>query len=439
MKLKLLNIEEDIKRNGWKQVTNADLPLGNKHQIGSLWDENIFGKLGSKERRSRFGYIDLKEKVFHPEAYDIIKGCSEIIPKIIAKKEKYIVKDKKLILNSNGETGIAFLIDNFKNIDFNLICKKEKTEDARYIEKNKDLILIDKFLVLPCEGLRDLDMTKKDSIRQAFSQSEINNYYKTLIYATVQLGIAEGDKELKDQIIDKIQRILIQLSDWIKTNLMKGKQGLFRGSMLRKTLDFSTRLILNSSPDIKLGQIGIPWHTLLLIYEPLVTYHIYNKDPDRVVLNKINELTKTDENSYLDHNKFNKLIQLYGKNPELCDPVLVELFKEVINEVIKDSVVIFKRDPVTSRNSWNAASVVISEGRTAVVNSSVLKPIGGDCDGDTIMILPLFSEEAKAAAREKLDLINTKSKWSDTNTFNKNIYNLDLDAVASLYNATKDI
>lgn len=438
MKLKLLDIPQEIQKNKLLEVKNANLPMGLRYDPESLWSEEIFGKVGSRERKNRFGYIDLQSKVFHPQIYDLIKTVSEPTSKIMSRKARYKIVDGKLVPDSNGQTGLTFLINNLDKIDLRKIAKKEKVSDAAYLEKNKKKILIDKWLIIPPGGMRDIDMTRKDAARAAFSQSEINNFYKGLLYTIMQLDIAKDDPELADNIIEKVQKVLVQVSTWIKQNLMKGKGGLFRGSMLKKTMDFSTRIILASSPTTKLGEIGMPWHTLLKIYEPLVSYHVYNKDPDRKVLKAINGILGKEEDNMIDHNEFNKLLQNWGSSPNLIPDELRALLKEIIHEIIKDATVIVKRDPVLGRRSWFAARPIISEGHVAVLNSLDLDPLGGDCDGDTVAITPLFTKQAKELADTKMNPTKTKAKWFNSNSYGRTVYNLTLDSVAALYSATKD-
>jgi DNA-directed RNA polymerase beta' subunit len=356
----------------------------------------------------------------------------------MSRKARYKVVDKKFVPDPNGGTGLSFLIDNLDKIDITKIAKKEKLTEARYLEKNKKNILVDKWLITPPGGLRDIDLTRKDSTRTAFSQSEINNFYKGLLYTVLQLDIAAADPELKDNIIDKVQKVLIQISTWIKQNVMKGKSGLFRGSMLKKTMDQTTRIILASSPSVKLGEIGLPWHTLMSIYEPLVTYHVYHKDKDKKILNMLNTLAGKTEDQIVDHNEFIKMVVQYGKNPNLVPPELETLLKDVITDITKDATVIVKRDPVLGRRSWFSARPIITEGRVAVLNTMDLGPIIGDCDGDTVAIAPLFTKQAKAHADKHMNPVNAKAKWFNSNSYGKTVYNLDLDAVASLYAATKD-
>jgi DNA-directed RNA polymerase beta' subunit len=438
MKLKLLDIPKEIQKNKLLEVKNANLPTGTKYDPEGLWSEEIFGKVGGRERKNRFGYVDLKDKIFHPQIYDLIKTVSEPTSKIMSRKARYKIVDGKLIPDANGGTGLAFLIDNLDKIDLRKIAKKEKVSEAAYLEKNKSKILIDKWLIVPPGGLRDIDMSRKDAARAAFSQSEINNFYKGLLYTILQLDIAKEDPELRDNIIEKVQKVLVQISTWIKQNLMKGKGGLFRGSMLKKTMDFSTRIILASSPSTKLGEIGMPWHTLMKIYEPLVSYHVYTKDTEKKVLGTINNILGREEDNMIDHNEFNKLLQSWGSAPEQIDPQLETLLKDIIREICKTATVIVKRDPVLGRRSWFAATPVITEGRVAVLNSMDLGPLGGDCDGDTVAVTPLFTNQAKEVANKNMNPAKTKAKWFNSNQYGKTVYNLDLDAVASVYAATKD-
>ena len=435
MKLKILDINKEIKTNKLLEVKNANPPVGIKYDPEGIWSEEVFGKVGSRERKNRFGYIDIKSKIFHPQAYDIIKTISEPITKIITRKARFKLVNGKFIPSSEGETGLSFLIRNLDNFKFADVAKKEKPKEAAYLDKNKKLILIDKWLVVPPGGIRDIDMTRKDAAR---TQSEINNYYKGLLFTVQQIEIAQGDDELSDQFIDRAQKVLVQISSWIKQNLMKGKGGLFRGSMLKKSMDQTTRIILASSPRVNLGEIGLPWHTLLSIYEPLITNYVYQKDTDHKLLKMVNTLNNEPEEKYIDYFKFTDLIKNYGKHPDLVPIELKELFLEALNYILKDGVVLAKRDPSLGRNSWFSAKPVITEGRVATLNSLDLLPLGGDCDGDTVSIAPLFTKQAKAHATANMNPAHAKSKWFDSRKYNKTIYNIELDSVAAVYAATKD-
>jgi DNA-directed RNA polymerase beta' subunit len=424
MRLQLLDIERFIQKNDYKEVKNAKVtPKGFDPE--SLWSENIFGTIGSKDRRSRYGYIQFKYKLIHPNTFNILKVCSEATSKIINKKANFIVSKKMYIEDPAGETGIPFLIRTLSDVDLQLICKKEKLESASFIESNKNNILIDKFMVIPA-GYRDIDLSKKDAIQMS---SEVNNMYKDLLYINNHLS---GDPFLDEILIEKLQFSLNRLATWFQHQL-KGKKGILRGSMLKKRLDYTSRLVCITNQEIPLGYVGLPWHTALAIFEPLFTHYCYKKDPS--VLEDIKIFLN---NPNLDFNDFSKFIQDFTAHPQIVPPELQQKLEFIASEVIKDQVVMFKRDPITHRNGWTSAHPIITKGRVVQVCALDIIPLQGDFDGDTIAIVPLFSDEAKREANEKINPLYSKSKWSDIQNNNKIIFTFSLDILATIYRATAD-
>ena len=134
------------------------------------------------------------------------------------------------------------------------------------------------------------------------------------------------------------QIALNKLVTWFQAQL-KGKKGVLRGSMLKKRLDFSSRLVCTTDQNIPLGYIGIPWHTALAIFEPLFTYYCYKKDPS--ILEDIREFL---QKPTLDFNDLINFIQDFTKHPQMVPPKLQQRLEEVASIIIKDQVVIFKRD-----------------------------------------------------------------------------------------------
>lgn len=58
--------------------------------------------------------------------------------------------------------------------------------------------------------------------------------------------------------------------------------------------------------------------------------------------------------------------------------------------------------------------------------------------GDTIEVLPVFSEEAKQEAKAKICPLYSKSKWFDTQNNNRIIFSFSLDMLSNIFRATKD-
>lgn len=424
MKLQLLNINKFIESQDLKEVTNTKLITTSKgFEPGSLWDTIIFGNVGSNMRKTRFAYINLRTHVIHPQVFNMIKTMSDVTSRILNSKIKYtLVNGNPIEDNENGLTGVSFLIDNFNNIDFTKICKKEKMEVAKYIESNKSMILVDKWVVMPA-AYRDADLSK-GSYQQV---SEINDFYKYAIYLSQQIT---GDVELDSLIIEKMQQTIIKISVWCQ-NMLKSKKGIMRGNMLKKTLDYSTRLVATSSPNVPFGFVGLPWYALLGIFEPLV---IHNAFKNEKLLSEIKTFLNIVGN--VDTNQIHRLIQDIIKNPNIISGEFKDLLFETVDLTIKDQIVIVKRDPVIERPSWYAAHPMIVNGGGVRMNSLDLPALTADCDGDTLEILPLFSEEAKDDARKHMHPMYTKSKW--INPVNgKLVYGLQHDAASTVYECTK--
>jgi DNA-directed RNA polymerase beta' subunit len=433
LKQVLENFDKVIKLENMMEVQNARLPEKNKHIPGSLWDPAIFGEPGTKERKERFGYIDLKNHYITPSVFKIVQTCTPEISQIINGKNSFIVEDGKYVKvdDGEGETGIPFLLRTLREVDLRTFCKKDKAAEAKYIEKNKDLILINKILISPPAPIRDIDLFKGSVGKQT---TELNEIYAKLIYYK---NTIIGDEILDSAIINKIQLTLNSLYTYIINTNFKGKQGMFRGKIMKKTMDFTTRLVLTSSPNIKLGTIGLPYTTLICIFEPIFTHY---KSTHPEIDEAIKQYLKKEEGEELNFNEYLDFIYITLSNhPESIKGELADILFKSISEVVKDETVLYKRDPVIQRNSWSAAKPIpMRVGQVCMFNSMDLVPMGGDCDGDTVEIVPLFFDESKKEAIDKLSPMKSKSKFKNILGMNSFTYSIQLDNIATIYGATRD-
>ena len=425
MFLQLLNIERFINENKLLEVKSYRIPFKSYDEDG-LWSEVIFGPLGSKTRSERFGYIDLKNTFIHPIVFNMLETVSDETSRIIKEKGRYIVENKKYVEDVNGESGIDFLIRTLPEVKLTTFCHAHKRENADYIDSNLKYILINKFLVTPAAN-RDVNIFSGSGKLEV---EEINNLYSKLLIFVQQLTeISEVDAIINK----KIQLQLINIVSYIKKLKMTGKKGLFRGTMLKKSLDYTTRLVLTNDPDIDLGKIGLPWHTLVAIFEPFVVYHLFKKEQNLEVVMALQNYTKAE---IFDYNEFSKFVKDLIVNPEIIPQNIKSGLISVLNQFLSDQVVMCKRDPVVQRKSWFSAVPVITEGRVAYVNSMDLGPLGGDSDGDTVAIFPVFTNEAKEEVRVKMNPTINKSKWKDLSSYSGVVYSPSLDAISTVYSAT---
>lgn len=429
MKLELLNIDNFITANKCQPVTSVNefSVNGLSFDPNGLWSEEIFGRIGSKDRRMRFGYINLNTYIINPILYDMVSTISTDIKNIILSKETYIMKNNTLIEDINGDTGLLFfhrILDNIKFI--NLIKNKpEKIELAKYLDNNKSLIMIKNLLVLPA-GDRDLSMNKSKSKQMV---SDINNFYERIISLSSQILI-QSDEEMKSIFTTYIQKGCQQVLIWLQNNI-KGKQGLFRSTMLKKTVDYSARIAATSDPEIPLGKIGVPWHSVLLLYQPFFFNYIIKKDA--LLRRDIAEYLKIEEVGLKELGEF---IQKIIKYPEKITGSFKDSLVMCAEKITEGKYILCKRDPVVTRGSYYSAKIkVLTTGRVVTVNSLTVTPQKLDFDGDQLALIPLFTDEANKEA-EKLDVTVSKSAWTNTTNFKGHNYILTLDSISTIYAAT---
>lgn len=374
MNLNVLDIEEFVTRNNVKQVTSFKLYKGsNKIDPEGLLSEDIFGRLGSKQRRTTFGYIDLKTKFIHPEVYPILSSLSSDLPKLLISKQNYSIKDGILVEdNDKGDSGILFFIKNYKNIDLDKITKPEKQEELEFIKKNKDKIFIDKILVLPA-GIRDAQFTSKSG-KISIQISEITEIYAKLISQTNLVSANIIDETSGAFIYQNVQRVLLDINEWIK-NRMKGKQGLIRSGILKKVTDYSARLVITPDSTLPLGYVGMPWQIATKLFELFFINHVLKKD--KTVLSLIQNYLKLDNTP--DLLKLRRFIGQINSDVNSIDSHLKEILKNTITEIVKDKVIVYKRDPVENRDSWICSKIRIDDtGYTLKINQFDCNRHGGD-------------------------------------------------------------
>jgi len=374
MKLKLLDINRFIEKNQTKEVTSHKIYVGGgreKLDPKGLFSEEIFGRIGSRQRKSTFGYVNLNTTVIHPEAYSILTSLNTDLTKLILEKAKYRIENGQLIIDDDGNFGVRFFIDNFDNIDFQKLSKDQDLKTATFIKKNKNKILIDKFLILPA-GIRDIQISKKTG-KSMIQYSDIATLYERLLRQISHIN-PDTPPELADLSIKSIQRILMDINTWIK-NRIKGKQGVIRGGILKKITDYSARIVITPDPELKLGYVGVPWQIVLKLFEPFSFNYILKKNKDGIPLIKKYMNVEDD----LDINELRLFLGRVNNEPESVNPELENYLIECAKAITTDKVLVYKRDPAEDRDSWISAYIrVDTKGHIFKVNPFDLNKNGGD-------------------------------------------------------------
>ena len=141
MKLKLLRMNEFIEKKKIQQVKDSKHYAGNNREDFNkegIFSQEIFGRLGSVNRKKTFGYVDLQGTFIHPEGFKILTSINTDLTKLILGSENYLINDKgDLIKDSEkGSTGVTFFITNFEKINFTNL-KTNKPKHIEYVLKYK--------------------------------------------------------------------------------------------------------------------------------------------------------------------------------------------------------------------------------------------------------------------------------------------------------------
>jgi DNA-directed RNA polymerase subunit beta' len=157
-----------------------------------------------------------------------------------------------------------------------------------------------------------------------------------------------------------------------------GKEGLIRGKMLSKRVDFSGRSVIGVDPNLGLNEVGIPLDMAKDVYKPFI----------------INELIHQGRAA----NEFEaaKKWKNFANDSDV---------KKVINDIAADRPIIINRQPSLHKFSIQAFKPVIKETqdgmtvRSIHLNPLVVTGFNADFDGDTMAIHVPITEKAKEEAK----------------------------------------
>lgn len=208
-----------------------------------LYSTNIFGRIGTPERDSNLGYIQLNLPIIHPLLFQNLMRLKGYYKDIISGRQ-YATWNKETgefdkCLPGEGETGYSFFVSKWKDLRF-----KETGSDIRKIrmdllEKFRALGTIDHFLVLPA-GLRDIDI---DDTGQR-KEDDINRLYRNLISISNSLTRVEEGFEVSvfDTARWSMQRTANEIYD-VLMSMLKGKRGWIQQK-------YGSRKIINGTRNI---------------------------------------------------------------------------------------------------------------------------------------------------------------------------------------------
>lgn len=264
MALKPFNVsiiepDEYIERKGCLPVTVHSIyePATTSFHPDGLFSEVIFGQLGTPQRLTTKGYMDLHTTVISPHLYKQLLALKGYYVDILAGRE-YAVFDRELKDlvkvgrdDPNGRTGYNFFVETLPSIVFPETNSTKRHDKIELLKKYKDRLFMTKFLILPA-GLRDV---KEKNGRT--SSEDINKLYQGLLSLTQAMPATGSDDPVYDSIRYQIQNKIQQIYAYI-CNILDGKGGFLQSKYAARGIAWSNRNVITAGPVSRVSSPDAP-------------------------------------------------------------------------------------------------------------------------------------------------------------------------------------
>lgn len=262
----------------------------NLHPQG-LYSTEIFGRVGSQERKKTFSYINLKVDVMQPVFFKYLIKARKFFEGVISGKVNAVWDDEKKTFREPEEgeeefidTGYHFFTSHLQELE--LPATGSVKRDVLIALKNQggDKLLIDKLVVLPA-GLRDVRLSDTGYPED---EDEVNSYYWGIFNLAngVNPGVYKNHPKSLDNLRYRIQIKINELYDYLFDVSIGGKKKFAMGKWAARNLDHGTRNVLttliNNTTTLGGDTMVKPNETVVGLYQflkatgPLSIHHIKN-------------------------------------------------------------------------------------------------------------------------------------------------------------------
>lgn len=218
--------------------------------------------------------------------------------------------------------------------------------------------------------------------------ADINEIYRLIItrnhrlsdflyrYNAPDLISIQGRKLLQESVDSLIDNARLQKNKVFSLNnralkslteILEGKQGRFRQSLLGKRVDYSGRSVIIVGPSLRLNECGLPYDIAVELFQPFL----------------INELLKTKIKSSSHYTKLAQLIIKKNKPFIWC----------LLKKLTKKHCVLLNRAPTLHRFGIQAFNPMLVLGQALHLHPLVCTGFNADFDGDQMAVhLPLYAK-----------------------------------------------
>jgi hypothetical protein len=286
LKLEILDIDRFVSANDCKQVTNPVFFIRNNIPTDDgLLSNTIFG-ITRDDRAGIYAYIDLGGWFIDPSCYKTWIRMDSHIKEVIHGLDTYTVNEAgEIVPSASGSNGIDFIKKNINKIKFKSTDSIKRDLKIQYLEKNKNRMFINKYLVIP-PFYRDTNTGKNGTV----GVGGVNVLYRNLILAVQALNSTQDyGFDNTGTLRARIQEILMSIYDWFCGNTnatssvepgvgIAGKKGVLRMANMSKTTNYSSRMVI-AAPELKAETVDDMMvnqeHTALPLAACLANYRNY--------------------------------------------------------------------------------------------------------------------------------------------------------------------
>ena len=303
-------------------------------------------------------------------------------------------------------SGPEWVLKTLQNIDVKkeIKLRLEQYLKLKSVEQKKKLMSLIKLLInLHVSGVKPENMILRKlpvippDLRPVvqldwwkFASSDVNLYYRRVLMRNlrlrrmIQVGMPDVVKKNEIRLLqESVNNLLVgekwwpaKWWAWVKvfkslSDMLSGKEWIFRKNLLWKRVDYSWRSIITVWPKLRLDECGLPISVAVTMFTPFIIWKLIDK--------KIAYTPKQAE----------KLIKEES-------PIALKF----LEEVIKDKYVLLNRAPTLHRLSIEAFKIKLMSWKTIRIHPLVCSAFNADFDGDQMAVHLPLSEEAQKEARE---------------------------------------
>ena len=405
------------------------LQLDNQMEKG-LFSTEYFGLENSSRWKTMFGKIIIPHPVIHPAIFYIINRRISYLLKWINLEIGFIkTNDGEFILsnqiNKFDYCGLTDLYSNSETvIDALLRTGKFDTLTAKTILKrivDRSIpIFVSNVIVMPPAFRPPQQKTGGSS-----SDQDDNKFYVKIIEEIniLRSAMQSKDKILTNRVLANIQSLYNYLFEAM-IDKIKGKTGLIRGAMLGKNADFSGRAVIVGDPMIRPSQLGVPRTMLIRLFYPWIIHYVMN---NKQVIESLTKLGISINIPRL-FNLINN--DLFEKK---IDDRIVQILNGCMEEVIKDKLIIAKRDPVLHKLSVRGFYPVPVDDSSIHISPLACTHMNADFDGDQMAVFVPLTKKAQTIVKN--EMLSTKNLYAPRSGLS---FTVEKDYILGIYYMTKD-